>query len=453
MSDQPYGTTARPHVVVLGAGFAGVECARGLADADADVTLVDRHAYNTFQPLLYQVATASLNPGDITYFLRALNSAQANLRVRHGEVLGIDPVAQRVELSVGEPLAYDYLVIATGVTANYFGVPGAEEHAFALYTRNEALRLRDRIWSRLEQAAAAGGRDLNVVVVGGGATGVEMAGTLGELREHMVAKAYPELDAARARIVLVEMGEHLLSPFAPRLQRYTEEALRKRGVELRLGTVVKEVREDSVVVDDGEVIPAGVTVWASGIKAPDVVSTWGLPQGEGGRIEVDRDLRVRGFDNVFAAGDIAVTPDPLPQVAQPALQGGKHVARQLVHLLTGQPTKSFSYLDKGTMATIGRSAAVAQLPFKISFTGFIAWAMWLGVHVVFLLGYRNRISTLANLAVRYLAWRRSINAIVGEVEVPHRGQDVLPIESAHDASAVAAAGTTAVAAPEGDPVR
>ncbi len=435
MSDRPYGSTPRPHVVVLGAGFAGVECVRGLADADADVTLVDRHAYNTFQPLLYQVATASLNPGDITYFLRTLNSAQANLRVRHGEVTAVDPVAQRVELSAGEPLAYDYLLIATGVTANYFGVPGAEQHAFALYTRNEAIRLRDRIWSRLEQAAAAGGRDLNLVVVGGGATGVEMAGTLGELRDHMVSRAYPELDASRARIVLVEMGDHVLAPFSPRLQRYTEEALRKRGVELRLGTVVKEVREDSVVVDDGEVIASGVTVWASGIKAPDAVSSWGLPQGQGGRIVVDRDLRVQGFDNVFAAGDIAITPDPLPQVAQPALQGGKHVAKQLRHLLSGQPTRPFSYFDKGTMATIGRSAAVAQLPYKISFTGFIAWALWLGVHVVFLLGYRNRISTLANLTVRYLAWRRSINAIVGEVELPHRGGDVEPLESSPDGSA------------------
>ena len=435
MSDRPYGSTPRPHVVVLGAGFAGVECVRGLADADADVTLVDRHAYNTFQPLLYQVATASLNPGDITYFLRTLNSAQANLRVRHGEVTAVDPVAQRVELSAGEPLAYDYLLIATGVTANYFGVPGAEQHAFALYTRNEAIRLRDRIWSRLEQAAAAGGRDLNLVVVGGGATGVEMAGTLGELRDHMVSRAYPELDASRARIVLVEMGDHVLAPFSPRLQRYTEEALRKRGVELRLGTVVKEVREDSVVVDDGEVIASGVTVWASGIKAPDAVSSWGLPQGTGGRIVVDRDLRVQGFDNVFAAGDIAITPDPLPQVAQPALQGGKHVAKQLRHLLSGQPTRPFSYFDKGTMATIGRSAAVAQLPYKISFTGFIAWALWLGVHVVFLLGYRNRISTLANLTVRYLAWRRSINAIVGEVELPHRGGDVEPLESSPDGSA------------------
>jgi NADH dehydrogenase len=433
MSIQPYGTASRPHVVVLGAGFAGVECARELAGAHVDVTLVDRHAYNTFQPLLYQVATAALNPGDITFFLRALHSGQANMRFRQSEVVGVDPAAKQVTLATGPPLTYDYLVITNGVTANYFGVPGAEDHAFALYTRNEALRLRDRMWSRLEQAATvASDGALTMVVVGGGATGVEMAGSLGEMREQLIAKAYPELDTSRTKIVLVEMGEHLLAPFSPRLQRYTENALRKRGVELRLNTVVKEVREDAVVVDDGEVIPSAVTVWASGIKAPDVVSTWGLPQGKGGRILVDADLRVQGFDEVFAAGDIALTPDALPQLAQPALQGGKHVAKQLHHLVAGEPTTPFSYFDKGIMATIGRSAAVAQLPYKISFTGFIAWAAWLGVHVIFLLGYRNRLSTLTNLAVRYLTWRRSVNAIVGEVETPHRGATVAPIESDTD---------------------
>ncbi len=424
MSDASQGDPRRPHVVVVGGGFAGVECARDLAGADVDVTLVDRHAYSTFQPLLYQVATAALNPGDITYFLRALNPQQDNLRVQHGEVRGIDTATRTVELSTVGPLRYDYLVVATGVTANYFGVPGAQEHAFALYTRNGALRLRDRVWSRLEQAAAAGGdRGLAIVIVGGGATGVEMAGALGELREQALGKVYPELDISRIRIVLVEMGPTLLSPFAPRLQRYTAKALTDRGVELRLETAVKEVRADCVVVDDGEVIESGVTVWASGIMAPDVVKQWGLPQGHGGRILVDADLRVQGHDDVFAAGDIAVSPDRLAQLAQPALQGGKHVATQIQHLVNGEQTTTFSYVDKGTMATIGRSAAVAQLPWGIKLTGFPAWALWLGIHVVFLLGYRNRASTLTNLAIRYLMWRRSFNAIVGEVEaVPPDGK-------------------------------
>lgn len=422
MSDQSSPNTQRSHVVVLGAGFAGVECARELADADVDVTLVDRHAYNTFQPLLYQVATAALNPGDITYFLRALNSQQHNLRFRHGEVLDVHPDTKTVQLSIGAPLTYDVLVVATGVTANYFGVPGAQEHAFALYTRNEALRLRDRMWSRLEQAAVAGGdRDLSLVVVGGGATGVEMAGALGELRQQAMGTIYPELDVERTTVILIEMGPTLLAPFAPSLQRYTEKALRERGVVLRLETTVKEVRADAVVVDDGEVIPAGVTVWASGIKAPDVVAGWGLPQGKGGRILVDADLRVQGHDDVFAVGDIALSPAQLPQLAQPALQGGKHVAKQIKRLVQGQPTTAFAYFDKGTMATIGRSAAVAQLPLKIKVTGFIAWALWLGIHVVFLLGYRNRVATLTNLSLRYLTWRRSFNAIVGEVEMTQDG--------------------------------
>ncbi len=442
MSDQPHaaphhgeqeqGADAphhRPHVVILGGGFAGVECARELSDVDVDVTLVDRHPYNTFQPLLYQVATAALNPGDVTYFLRALNFRQRNLIFRHAEVEDIDTEARQVRLSFGEPLHYDYLVVATGVTTNYFGIPGAEEHAYALYTRNQALRLRDHMWTTLESAAALGGDgEVNFVIVGGGATGVEMAGSLGELREQVLARIYPELDVRRVKVVLVEMGPTLLAPFAPKLQRYTADALRKRGVELRLDTAVKEVHDDCVVLDNGDKLASGITVWASGIKAPDVVDHWGLPQGKAGRIQTDGDLRVQGYDDVFAVGDIGLSPDQLPQLAQPALQGGKHAARQIAHLVAGEQTEDFSYLDKGTMATIGRSAAVAEVPFGLKFTGFPAWALWLVIHVFFLLGYRNRLATITNLGIRYLTWRRSFNAIVGEVEVPQGGGSVGPAE-------------------------
>jgi len=413
------GTTQRPHVVVIGGGFAGIQAVRALREAPVEVTLVDRNAYNTFQPLLYQVATAALNPGDVTYFLRALRATQKNVRVRKAAVTDVDPRAQTVRLENGELLQYDYLVVATGVTTNYFGVPGAREHAMSLYTRTEALAVRDRLFARLEQASAeATGAAFNIVIVGGGATGVEMAGSLAEFRNTAQPVVYPETDVSRTNIVLVEMSDHLLAPFIPRLQRYTAKALRKRGVQLRLSTTVKEVRGDGVIVDDGELIPAGLVIWASGIKAPDVVAGWGLSQGQGGRIEVDEDLRAQGFDNVFAAGDIALTPDPLPQVAQPAMQAGKHAGRQIAALVDGRTVSPFHYWDKGILATIGRSAAVAQIKHLPGFSGLPAWLIWVGIHIVYLLGNRNRFATLVNLTVRYVFWPRHLDAIVGEVPTP-----------------------------------
>ena len=412
--------TARPRVVVLGGGFAGLAAVKAMRHQAVDIALVDRHAYNTFQPLLYQVATAGLNPGDITYFLRSRHARQKNMRFYKGEVTHVDTTAKRVDLDSDLSLDYDYLVVATGVTANWFGVPGAEELALPLYTRRQALSVRDRIFTGLETAARdKEPHDLRVIVVGGGATGVEMAGTLAELRNKSAPALYPELDVDCIHITLVEMAPHLLAPFTPRLRAYARRALEKRRVELRLSTTVKEVRRDGVVVDEGEFIEAGLVIWATGIKVPDFVAEWGLPQGKGGRIEVGADFRVRGLDNVFAVGDIAITPDPLPQVAQPALQGGKHVGKQIGRLLAGEATKPFRYFDKGILATIGRSSAVAQINHVPGITGFVAWLIWLFVHILFLLTTRNRIATIANLSVRYLAWPYSHNAIVGEVETPH----------------------------------
>ena len=414
---------ARPHVVVVGGGFGGVAAVRALRDSPVDVTLVDRNAYNTFQPLLYQVATAALNPGDITYFLRALRARQRNVRVRKAAVTGVDPQARTVRLENDETLSYDYLIIATGVTTNYFDVPGAAEHALALYTRVEALAVRDRLMAQLEQAARdSHQRGVSVVIVGGGATGVEMAGSLAELRNTAQAVLYPELDPSQTHIVLVEMSDQLLTPFLPRLRKYTARALTRRGVRLRLKTAVKEVRGDGVVVDDGEFIPAALTIWATGVKAPDVVTEWGLPQGKGGRILVASDLRVRGFRDVFAVGDIALTPKPLPQVAQPAMQGGKHAGRQVAALLAGDATAPFHYWDKGLLATIGRSSAVAQIKHVPGFTGLPAWLIWLGIHIIYLLSNRNRFATMVNLSVRYLFWPRHLDAIVGEVPTPGRPQ-------------------------------
>jgi NADH:ubiquinone reductase (H+-translocating) len=412
----------RPHVVVIGGGFGGLETVRALRRAPVDITLIDRHAYNTFQPLLYQVATAGLNPGDITYFLRSVSARQSNVRFRKGEVMDVDPDRQTVSIETGETLTYDYLVVASGVTTNWFGIPGAEKYSHALYTRRQALAVRDRIFAFLEQAAANGSeRDLRIVVVGGGATGVEMAGALAEMRNQGLGKVYPELDPKHIHVTLIEMADRLLLPFHPKLSRYAAKQLTKRGTDLRLSTAVSEVRPDAVVVKDGEVIPADVVIWASGIKAPDVVASWGLPLGKGGRIVVDEDLRVQGRDNVFAIGDIAVTPKPLAQLAQPALQGGRHVGHEIRAAVRGDDERArrpFHYRDKGILATIGRSAAVAEIQHVPRLRGFVAWVIWLFVHIISLLGNRNRITTLVNLSVRYLAWPRTFNVIVGEVPTP-----------------------------------
>jgi NADH dehydrogenase len=433
-STSPATARRRPHVVILGGGFAGLSALRALQKSDVDITLVDRHTYNAFQPLLYQVATAGLNPGDVTYFLRAARMHQRNVSFRQGLVVDVDPDEQVVAFQDGERMHFDYLIIAAGATTNYFGTKGAEANSLAIYTRAQALTLRDRIFTNLEHAAAADtGEDVAVVVVGAGPTGVEMAGALAELRNDAMAAIYPELDPRRTHIVLVEMTDKVLGPFAPPLREYAAKALRERGVELRLNTSVAEVREDGVLFGDGSFLKAGVVIWATGVAVPKIVGDWGLPQGRGGRITVDADLRVTGFTNIFAVGDVALTPEPLPQLAQPALQEGKHAAQQITALVTGRGTQPFHYKDKGTMATIGRRAAVCDIALpkgrSIKLTGTLAWLVWLFIHIIMLLGNRNRLATFVNLLTKYLAPSRRTNPIVGDVPVfEHQRVDQRPLQ-------------------------
>ena len=363
-----------------------------------------------------------LNPGDVTFFLRATRMSQKNVSFRQGEVTGIDTGEQLITFHDGGTMDYDYLVIASGATTNYFGTKGAEENSRAIYTRAQALKLRDEIFTNLEHAAASNTtEDLAIVVVGAGPTGVEMAGALAELRNDAMGSIYPELDPRRTHIVLVEMADKVLAPFAPSLREYAAKALRERGVELRLNTSVAEVTTDGVVLGGGEFLKAGVVIWATGVAVPKVVGTWGLPQGRGGRIAVESDLRVNGFKNIFAVGDVAIYPDALPQLAQPALQGGKHAGKQIAALVTGRPTHDFHYHDKGTMATVGRRAAIADIALikgkTLKLTGTLAWLAWLFVHIVMLLGNRNRLATLVNLSTKYLAPSRRTNPIVGDVPV------------------------------------
>lgn len=414
----------RPQVVVVGAGFGGMAAVASLQHADVDVLLVDQKLYNTFQPLLYQVATGGLNPGDVTYTLRAFCSRFRNAHFRHAVVTGIDHHNKTVIVDDAEPIPYDYLVIGTGVAANFFGIPGVQEHAFTIYTRGASLLTRDQIFSRLEYLASpgSGSHDINLVVVGGGPTGVEMAGTLAEMTELAVPYAYPEIDTERIHVHLIEMGAEVLGPFDPKLKSYAAKTLERKGVELHLGVSVTEVTPTECRLSNGEVIKTRTVIWGAGVAPRAEVTSWGLPLGRGGRIEMGDDCRVTGFDDVFAIGDVAVNAEtPLPQLAQPALQQGEHVAQQITKLMLGLPTTKFSYKDKGIMATIGRHAAIAQTPQGLRMKGYSAWWAWILLHVVVLLSKRNRFSVMTNLAARYLAYPKNVNLIVGDTKRP---QDV-----------------------------
>jgi NADH:ubiquinone reductase (H+-translocating) len=419
-----------PQVIVVGAGFAGMAAVEELDRAGAQVLLIDRNVYSTFQPLLYQVATGGLDPGDVSYPARAF-TRRRGARFRLGEVTGVDPVRRRVTLADGGRFDYDYLILATGVSAAYYGVTGAAEHSLGLYTRRDAVDLRDHLMARLERLDIAGpGKSVNFTVVGGGATGVELAGALAELRSTALDAAFPEVDLASVHIRLVERADSLLLPFDPGLREYARHQLEARGVEVRLNTAIQEVRSDRVILAGGEDLPSDVTVWAAGVSAPAEVADWQLPQGGGGRILTGPDLRVLGQDRIFALGDVALIEDqPLPQLAQPALQTGRHAARQIRRLAAAKPALAFEYHDKGIMATIGRRSAVVELPRRVKIRGTLAWLAWLGLHLVTLLGHRNRLSALLNLSWRYLTWGHGGGIIVGDDPAPFLVDGPLPVGS------------------------
>ena len=407
-----------PHVVVVGAGFAGLSATAELAKEGFRVTLINRHPYNTFQPLLYQVATGGLNAGDVTYSLRYFAARHRGVRFRRATVTGIDHDAQEVLCDDGVRVGYDYLCLATGITTNHFGIPGAAEYTMSMYTRADALKVRDTIFGSMEIIAGMSSPNtgaFTIVVVGGGATGVEMAGQLAELKTEALPVTYPELNPARVHVVLVEMGDALLAPFEDSLRQYALKELVKRGVDVRLKTAITEVHPDRVDFKDGTTLPVDLVIWAAGVSGSPVLRDWGIPIGRGGRIEVNSDLRVIGHENVFALGDASLTVDnPLPQLAQPAIQTGKFAADQIARLHRGLETETFKYFNKGTMATIGRGDAVLQMPQGLKLKGVIAWLGWIFLHIVYLLGNRNRAQTLLNLFSRYLLPSRS-SAIVGDV--------------------------------------
>jgi NADH:ubiquinone reductase (H+-translocating) len=417
----------RPQVVVIGAGFGGINVAKVLEHQEVDVTVIDRHNYHQFQPLLYQVATAGLNAADVGYAVRGLFRRQRRVFFRKAEVTGVDWERNEVVLEREMNIPFDYLVVAAGSTTNYFGIEGAEEYGLALYTLEDAIRLRNHILSLFEAANVVPDliEDgvLNFVVVGGGPTGVEVAGALAELVDKVLAQDFHDMDVHRARIVLVEMMPVLLGAFGSHSQGYARKSLEARGVEVRTGAEVTSVTPEQVVLGDGEVIRTRCLIWAAGVQAGGLASVLGVEQGKAGRIKVGRDLAIDGHPDAFAVGDIAdfETSDGerLPQLAQVAIQGGKHAADQIVRTIEGQPRTDFSYVDKGVMATIGRRAAVAELPGGRHLTGVVAWLAWLGLHLLYLLGMRNRVSVLVNWAWNYLTWDRGPRLILRPEELPH----------------------------------
>lgn len=410
----------RPRIVVIGAGFGGLAVAKGLARAEAEVTLIDRQNYTTFQPLLYQVATSGLNPADVAYPVRGLFHRQRNLRFHRGEVTGANWSRRELQLADGRSLAFDHLVVAAGAATSWFNVPGAAESAFPLYTLGDSVRLRNHIVERFESAdtdpAQIDDGALTFVVVGGGPTGVETAGALAELVAVVFRRDYPLLDIGRAQVLLVEARDALLAPFAEPSQRHALESLRARHVEVRFGSAVTEVGSRYVRFDDGKVLPAHTVVWAAGITANPLVEALGLETTKGGRIVVARNLAVPGKPDVWAVGDIAAAlgrdGTPEPQLAPVAMQAGKHVADQITRRLAERPPKPFRFRDKGTMATIGRRAAVAELPGGVKLHGTPAWLSWLLLHIFYLAGLRNRASVMLNWVWGYITWDRGPRLIL-----------------------------------------
>jgi NADH dehydrogenase len=333
---------------------------------------------------------------------------------RRGELAAIDSASRRLKLTNGRELGYDYLILATGVSASYYGLKGAAENTFGLYTRTDAIVLRDHLMAAFERLSVDSG-DLTVTVVGGGATGVELAGTLAELRGTVLGATFPDVDPDRVHVRLVEMAPSLLGPFDEKLREYAKAQLLRRGVEVRLNTRISEVTDSRVRLVDSEDLPSDITVWAAGVAASQAVAGWGVPQGKHGRILVGPDLRVQGQDRIFAVGDVAINPDdPTPQLAQPALQMGRHAAAQILRLEGKSATEPFKYHDKGTMATIGRRSAVVQLAGGLRMRGTLAWLAWFVLHLVYLLGGRNRVSALINLTYRYISWGHGGAVIVGD---------------------------------------
>jgi len=414
-----------PRIVIIGGGFGGLAAAKALRKAAVEVVLIDRRNFHLFSPLVYQVATAGLSPGDIASPIRWILRKQRNLQVWLGEAAAIDPVRKVVTLADGE-VTYDGLIVAAGARSSYFG-HDAEWPKFAqgLKTMEDALEVRRRVLLAFERAErvtdrAAQRKLLTFVVVGGGPTGVELAGALAEISRHALAHDFRAIHPESARIILIEGGAEILGTYPPELSAFARRALERLGVSVWTGTSVTDIREGQVVLGQ-ETIESGTILWAAGVAAVPLGRTLGADVDGAGRVRVQPDLTIPGHPDVCVIGDLATLAGadgrPLPGVIQVALQQGRHAAANLLRTLKGEPTAPFVYHDLGNMATIGRHSAVCDLPW-LRLKGYLAWWFWLFLHVYKLIGFRNRLTVMTQWAFSYLTYQRSVRLITGDVRWP-----------------------------------
>ena len=423
---------SRPRVVVIGAGFGGIHAAQGLAHAPVDVTVIDRRNYNLFQPLLYQVALAVLSPADIAQPIRAILREQKNVSVLMDECVGINPAENKVALRSGTVVPYDYLILATGSTHSYFGKDEWASTAPGLKTIEDAIEIRRRVLLAFELAEremleTGHHPALNFVIVGGGPTGVELAGAISDIAKLYMRKDFRHIKPGDARVLIVEGGPRILGMYPDDLQKKAWEQLAHLGVEIRVNAKVTDVQPGFVMIGD-ERVDSVCTLWGAGVQASPLGKMLGVPTDKRGAVTIDEHLNPPGLLNVFVIGDLAhFTQDgkEVPGVAQPAMQMGDYAAKRIEGLIAGNPTsKSFRYFDKGDMATIGKAAAVANVkwPFKAHMSGFPAWMAWLCVHIFFLVGFRNRFSVFREWIWTYLTYQDSARLITGSQILP--GWDV-----------------------------
>jgi NADH dehydrogenase len=418
-----------PHVVVVGGGFAGLYTARGLKHVGVDITVVDRHNYHLFQPLLYQVATAALNPSDIAAPIRNILRKQKNVSVILGDVQSIDPNAKTIALADGAVMLYDYLVLATGATHSYFAHPEWERDAPGLKSIDDALEIRRRVLIAFEAAEresdpALQQQWLTFVIIGGGPTGVELAGALSEIARQTVVRDFRRIHPESARVILLEGKDRVLPTYPPDLSEKARQQLAGLGVEVITSAIVTNVSDRDVHIGE-RVIPTRTVLWGAGVQASPLAKTLGVPLDRAGRVLVTPALTIPGHDDVFVIGDLAASEQIdgtlVPGVAPAAIQEGQHTARNIERAVAGQPLRAFKYVDKGSLATIGRAAAVADFGGRKKFGGFFAWMAWLVIHIFFLIGFRNRFLVITQWAWAYITYERGARLITGtDVEKTRR---------------------------------
>ena len=410
-----------PHVVVIGAGFGGMEVARGLAKAPVNLTLIDRHNYHLFQPLLYQVAIAGLLPSQIAYPLRTIFRKQKNLTFQMGEVTEINLASKYIRMN-GSVIAYDYLVFAAGGETNFFGNKSVEQNGFQLKSIQSAVTVRNHLLKTFETASREADADkrkalLTYVVVGGGPTGVETAGALAELITHILTKDYPHMDLSEVRVLLLEAGPHVMASYPDELRQATLRLLRNKKVEVLTNTRLVDYNGQRLMMSDGGQTKADTLIWTAGVKAAGIADRLGVEQAGSGRVRVADSLQIPNHPEVFVVGDAAYLENgngqPLPMLSTVAIQQGRVTAKNIQRIIKGETLEPFHYKDPGLLATIGRNAAVARI-WGLSFSGFIAWLIWVFLHIYRLIGFRNRLLVLINWAWEYFFYENQVRLITKE---------------------------------------